>query len=67
MTLEAAETAGGMWAAYRRSGGPRTRVVADFLIAGHASRHADTLLTRDRGFGREHFAGLPVIDPSAGD
>lgn len=65
MTRRAAEVAGGMWAEYRRSGGPRTRVVADFLIAAHASVHADALLTRDRGFARGHFDGLRIIDPSA--
>ncbi len=64
MTQEAAEAAGGLWAEYRRSGGPRTRVVADFLIAGHTCVHADALLTRDRGFGRTHFGDLTIIDPS---
>ncbi len=64
MTQRAAEAAGGMWSEYRRVGGPRTRVVADFLIAAHASVHADALLTRDRGFARTHFGDLTIIDPS---
>lgn len=65
MSQAAAVRAGRAWAAYRRSGGPRERVVADFLIAGHALEQADVLLTRDRGFTREHFDGLRIEDPSA--
>jgi predicted nucleic acid-binding protein len=55
--------AGVAWQAYRRAGGPRDRVIADFLIGAHAAAQADRLLTRDRGFYRSHFAGLTVIDP----
>lgn len=60
----AALAAGSAWAAYRRAGGARTRVVADFLIGAHALRHADRLLTRDRGFQRKYFRGLKILDPS---
>lgn len=52
------------WRTYRRAGGRRTRVIADFLIGGHAAVHADQLLTRDRGFSRRHFRGLRLLDPS---
>ena len=66
MNAEAASMAGAAWRQYRSAGGPRTRVIADFLIGAHASAATDRLLTRDRGFYRSHFEGLEVIDPSAG-
>jgi hypothetical protein len=61
---EAADAAGVAWRAYRTAGGPRTRVVADFLVASHALVQADRLLTRDRGFYRRYFPDLSVLDPS---
>jgi predicted nucleic acid-binding protein len=56
--------AGRAWQEYRKAGGPRERVIADFLIGNHASAQADRLLTRDRGFYRRYFAGLVIVDPS---
>jgi predicted nucleic acid-binding protein len=56
---------GQAWRAYRQGGGPRERVVADFLIGAHALACADRLLTRDRGFYRGYFAELAILDPSA--
>ncbi len=61
----AALRAGRTWRAHRSADGRHDRLVADFLIAGHALEQADALLTRDRGFARTHFDGLRVIDPSA--
>ena len=62
---DAAELAGLAWGAYRRAGGgPRERVVSDFLIGAHAAVHADRLLTRDRGFYRRYFAKVRIIDPT---
>jgi hypothetical protein len=61
---EAAGTAAQAWRVYRSAGGPRTRVVADFLIGAHAVVQADRLLTRDRGFYRRYFTGLEIVDPS---
>lgn len=55
---------GEMWRQYRREGGDRSRIVADFLIAAHAMTQADRLLTRDRGFYRKYFKKHQLIDPS---
>jgi hypothetical protein len=63
-TAAVAVDAGGAWRSYRLAGGPRTRIVADFLVAAHAAHHADRLLTRDRGFYRAAFADLAILDPS---
>lgn len=63
-TRAAAEAAGTAWHAYRLAGGPRTRVVADFLVGAHASVQADRLLTRDRGFHRAYFRELTILDPT---
>lgn len=53
------------WRSYRRRGGSRQRVIADFLIGAHAGAQADRLLTRDRGFYRTYFAGVQLLDPTA--
>jgi predicted nucleic acid-binding protein len=65
MTEQAAIKAARAWRQYRAGGGPRDRIVADFLIGAHALVAADRLLTRDRVFYRRYFAGLRVIDPTA--
>jgi predicted nucleic acid-binding protein len=64
LDADAALNASQAWRAYRRDGGARDRVIADFLVAAHANAHADRLLTRDRGFYRSRFEGLAILDPS---
>jgi len=65
-SAETASLGGEIWQAYRRAGGKRERIMADFLIGAHATRQCDRLLTRDAGFFRGHFAGLTVVVPQGG-
>ena len=63
-TRESSILAGAMFQVYlrRRRSGPR-RVIADFLVGAHAVVTCDRLLARDRGYYRDYFAGLRIIEP----
>jgi predicted nucleic acid-binding protein len=53
-----------IWRDYRLQGGRRTRILADFLIGAHAQIQANSLLSRDRGFYRQLFPSLNLINPA---
>jgi len=63
MNLDAALAAAERWYEYRKKGGKKDRIAADFLIGGHALIQCDRLLTRDRGFYRSYFVSLEVLSP----
>ena len=60
LDLEVTYYAGKKWQQYRKTGGKRNRVLADFLIGAHAEMRSEKLVTRDRGFYRKYFENLDV-------
>jgi predicted nucleic acid-binding protein len=64
LTRDAHFLASRAWRAYRKRGGKRGRILPDFLIGAHAQKQASQLLSRDRGFYRDLFPSLKVIDPA---
>ena len=64
MSREAALLAGQCYDRYLRRGGTAHHVLADFLIGAHARFQADRLLARDRGYLRDYFTGLRLLQPA---
>lgn len=62
-TRESALFAGTIWKKYRSHGGKRERMIPDFLIGAHAFVQTDRFLTRDRGFYRNYFPKLKILEP----
>jgi predicted nucleic acid-binding protein len=63
-TRESSLLAGSMFRIYlRRRQRNGRRVVADFLIGAHALLTCERLLARDRGYYRDYFTDLRVIEP----
>jgi predicted nucleic acid-binding protein len=60
-----ANLAGEIHDRYRRAGGKRLRLTADFLIGAHAALRTGRLATKDDGFFRAHFRKLAVVRPAA--
>ncbi len=56
--------AGKAFQRYRRAGGGRTGVLADFLIGAHAVISDSPLITRDARRYRSYFPGITLIAPS---
>lgn len=63
MTDEALWLAGQAFAAYRRRGGTRTSVLADFFIGAQAQSLRVPILTRDEGRYRTYFPDVRLITP----
>jgi predicted nucleic acid-binding protein len=59
----AAARAGMAHRKYRKSGGSRERVLADFLIGAHADEKGLKVLTRDGQRYRTYFPNLEIIAP----
>lgn len=63
LDMGAAFRAGIAFREYRRRGGKRDAILADFLIGGHAAALGAALMTRDRGRFSSYFPDLNLITP----
>lgn len=62
-SFESALLAGSMFTTYLKNKGSARRVLPDFLVGAHAHTCADRLLARDRGYYRDYFSDLDLINP----
>ncbi len=62
-TLETALLAGAHFDAYLKRNKRGLRIIPDFLIGAHARLLADRLLARDRGYLRDYFKPLKLMEP----
>lgn len=60
---DAAYAASRAFLLYRRRGGPREKVLPDFLIGAHAAIRGYAVLTRDPNGYRTYFPDLEIIAP----
>ena len=60
---ESSLRAGAMYQDYLKRSKRLGRVLPDFLIGAHAQLQCDRLLARDRGYYRDYFRGLQLIEP----
>jgi len=63
LPFEAAFAASRAFLLYRRQGGPREKVMPDFLIGAHAVIKGYPILTRDPAGFRKYFPGVELIAP----
>ncbi|MEI9970483.1 MAG: type II toxin-antitoxin system VapC family toxin [Terracidiphilus sp.] len=61
--LEAAFVAGKAFVVYRRRGGTKGKILADFFIGAHAAVLGCPLITRDPRSYFTYFSGLTLIAP----
>lgn len=55
--------AGKAFVRYRRQGGSKTNVLADFFVGAHAAVSGYPLLTRDTGPYTTYFSGVKLLTP----
>ncbi|HRL76676.1 MAG TPA: type II toxin-antitoxin system VapC family toxin [Candidatus Accumulibacter phosphatis] len=58
--------AGKAFVRYRRQGGRKSNVLADFFIGAHAAVAGYTVLTRDTRPYSTYFSGLSLVSPASG-
>ncbi len=63
LPFEAAFAAAKAFGVYRRAGGPREKVLPDFLIGAHAAVRGYTILTRDSAGYASYFPMVELITP----
>ena len=57
--------AGRAFVKYRREGGPRSNVLADFFIGAHAAVQSWAILTRDARRYRDYFPRVALVVPES--